>query len=75
MIVVKKNIGETDRAVRIWSGAVCGPIAAGTVKGYLDIPEIVAPVLGFFAIYMFITGLTRISPLYVLLGISSIVGE
>lgn len=65
------NVGVTDRAVRIWSGAVLGPTAIGTLLGLLPLPTSLAPVCGLSAIYLFTTALSRRCPVFYLLRINS----
>lgn len=65
------NIGPSDRAVRLWSGAILGPTALFTLASLLGLPRPLAPVCGLTALYCFGTALTRYSPVYQLLGIDT----
>ncbi len=70
---VATNIGPVDRAIRIWSGAILGPTAIGTVLSVTGLPSPMAPVCGLSALYLFATSLTRYSPLYARGGIDTTV--
>ena len=65
------NIGPSDRAVRLWSGALLGPTALFTLASLLGLPHRLAPAFGVTALYCFATGLSRYSPLYQLLGVDT----
>lgn len=65
------NIGPSDRAVRLWSGALLGPTALFTLASLLPLPQPLAPVFGLTALYCFATGLSRHSPVYHVLGVDT----
>lgn len=65
------NIGPSDRAIRLWSGAILGPTALFTVAQLIVLPQSLAPVFGLSALYCFSTALLRWSPVYHVFGIST----
>gem|GEM_PF-5493337 len=70
-----RNIGPVDRAIRLWTGAISGPTAIGTLLGITGLPEGFAPFFGVLALYCFATALARRSFVYAILGIDTRVDE
>ncbi|MFP4218395.1 MAG: DUF2892 domain-containing protein [Salinarchaeum sp.] len=70
-----RNIGPVDRAIRLWTGAISGPTAIGTLLGVTGLPEGLAPFFGVLALYCFATAFARRSFVYAILGIDTRVTE
>lgn len=66
-----RNIGPVDRAIRLWTGAISGPTAIGTLLGVTGLPEGFAPFFGTLALYCLATALARRSFVYAVLGIDT----
>ncbi|MEF8780809.1 MAG: DUF2892 domain-containing protein [Haloferacaceae archaeon] len=68
---MERNVGETDRLVRIAVGAIAGLASLGFLSGVLGQNGILALVLGVVAIAMLVTGFTRTCGAYSLIGVNT----
>lgn len=75
---MEKNVGDTDRQVRIAVGAISGLISLIVLGQSLDLlgqllplPGIVSPVLGVLAAVLLITAYTRECPVCAAAGINT----
>ncbi|KAA9396054.1 DUF2892 domain-containing protein [Haloarcula sp. CBA1130] len=66
-----RNVGATDKRVRIGLGAIAGLVSIAILAGVLSLPLLVAPVLGLGAVILLVTGLTGFCGLYSLLGMDT----
>lgn len=68
---MEKNVGSTDKMVRIVLGAVLGLASMGILAGYVPAPEIASPVLGVLSIVLLATGYFGTCALYSALGVDT----
>jgi hypothetical protein len=68
---VNKNVGATDKRVRIGLGAIAGFVSIAVLAGALPLPLLAAPVLGLGAVILLMTGLTGFCGLYSVLGMDT----
>lgn len=66
-----KNVGSTDRTVRIALGALAGLLSLGVLASVVPLPAVASPVLGVGALVLLVTGSTGFCGLYSLLGVST----
>jgi hypothetical protein len=68
---MNKNVGETDKLVRIVLGAVSGIASLAVLGGMLSLPDVVAPVLGVISLMLLGTAVTGMCGLYSVLGVDT----
>jgi len=68
---MENNVGSTDQAVRITIGALMGLSSIAILAGYLDVEELLSPVLGVLSVVLLATAYTGKCGLYNLLGINT----
>lgn len=68
---MEKNVGETDKLVRIIVGAVTGAGSLGMLTNYLGGTDVVAAVFGVVSLIAFFTALSGTCALYKVLGINT----
>ncbi len=68
---MEKNVGETDRLVRIGIGAVSGAASLAILGGAIETNELLAPVLGVASLALLGTAYTSKCGLYNALGINT----
>ena len=68
---MERNVGETDRLVRIAFGAVSGLASLGILGGVIAASGGLALVLGLVAVVLLATGVTGICGGYQVLGVST----
>lgn len=66
-----KNVGSTDKIVRIVLGAVLGLASIGILTDYVPATEIASPVLGVLSIVLLATGYFGKCALYSALGMDT----
>jgi len=66
-----KNVGGTDKLVRIALGAVLGLASLAILGNVVDAAPVLSPVLGVLALILLVTGATSTCGLYSALGIST----
>jgi hypothetical protein len=75
MVVMEKNVGDTDGLIRILLGAVSGilsiAVLADLLPSSVPLPEVASPVLGVIALALLATGFTNKCGLYSALGMST----
>jgi len=68
---MEQNVGDTDKLARILVGAVFGIVSIAALAGVGDLPAIVSPIAGLFAIVLLGTAAMGSCGLYSLLGINT----
>lgn len=68
---MERNVGATDKRVRIGLGAIAGLVSIAVLAGALPLPPLAAPVLGLGAVILLVTGLTGFCGLYSVLGMDT----
>jgi len=68
---MERNVGSTDKLVRVLLGAVAGIISLAVLANAVALPTVLAPVLGIAAVILLVTGLTEFCGLYKLLGLNT----
>jgi len=68
---MEKNVGATDKAVRIGVGALAGLVSLAILLGTLSLPEVLSPVLGVAAVVLLVTAFTGFCGLYAVLGVDT----
>jgi hypothetical protein len=68
---MNRNVGATDKRVRIGLGAIAGLASIAILADVLTLPSLIAPVLGLGAVILLVTGLTGFCGLYSLLGMDT----
>jgi len=66
-----KNVGGTDKLVRIVLGAVLGLASLAILGNVVDAAAVLSPILGVLALILLVTGATSTCGLYSALGIST----
>lgn len=66
-----RNVGATDRGVRVTAGAALGVASLGVLLNLLPLPSIASPVLGVVALILLVTGATGSCGFYSLIGVST----
>ena len=66
-----KNVGSTDKIVRIVLGAILGLVSIGILADYVPVTEIASPVLGVLSIVLLATGYFGKCGLYSALGMDT----
>lgn len=66
-----RNVGSTDRQLRIALGALAGIVSLAILADALALPEVVSPVLGIVALVLLATGATGTCGLYSVLGVDT----
>lgn len=65
---MEENVGETDKYIRIALGALLGTVSIAVLGGYLEVNELVSPVLGVLSVALLVTAFTGKCGLYQALG-------
>lgn len=68
---MEKNVGATDKAVRIGVGALAGLVSLAILLDTLSLPEVLSPVLGVAAVVLLVTAFTGFCGLYAVLGVDT----
>ena len=68
---MERNVGSTDKLVRVLLGAVAGVVSLAVLANAVSLPTVLAPVLGVAAVILLVTGLTEFCGLYKLLGLNT----
>ena len=72
---MEENVGEYDKIARIAVGAILGLVSLGILAGvtdqFVEIPEIVSPVLGVLSIVLLATGFMGKCYFYDLVGMDT----
>jgi hypothetical protein len=68
---MERNVGSTDKLVRVLFGAVAGVVSLAVLAGAVSLPAILAPVLGLASVILLATGLTGFCGLYKVLGLNT----
>jgi len=68
---MNRNVGATDKRVRIGLGAIAGLASIAILADVLTLPSLIAPVLGLGAVILLVTGLTGFCGLYSVLGMDT----
>lgn len=68
---MNRNVGSTDRLVRIALGAVLGAVSLAVLAGSVPLPTVLSPVLGVLALVLLVTGATSTCGLYSVLGVDT----
>lgn len=68
---MEKNVGDTDRIVRIGLGAVSGAVSLAILGGFIEANELLAPVLGVVSLALLGTAYTSKCGLYNALGMNT----
>jgi ABC-type transport system involved in multi-copper enzyme maturation permease subunit len=68
---MEKNVGATDKAVRIGVGALAGLVSLAILLGTLSLPPLLSPVLGVAAVVLLVTAFTGFCGLYAVLGVDT----
>ena len=68
---MKRNVGSTDRAVRIALGALTGGVSLAILAGFVALPMVSSLVLGVVALVLLGTAATGLCGLYSLLGVDT----
>jgi hypothetical protein len=66
-----KNVGSTDKAVRIGVGALAGLASLAILFDALSLPAALSPVLGAAAVILLVTAVTGFCGLYAVLGLDT----
>lgn len=65
---MEENVGETDKLVRIVLGALLGTVSIAVLGGYLEVNELISPVLGVLSLALLTTAFTGKCGVYKALG-------
>ncbi|MDS0282766.1 YgaP family membrane protein [Haloarcula onubensis] len=65
---MERNVGTTDRRIRVALGTIAGVVAIAVLAGALQLSPLVALVLGLGAVILLVTGLVGVCGLYSVLG-------
>jgi len=68
---MNRNVGSTDRLVRIVLGAVLGAVSLAILAGSVSLPTVLSPVLGVLALVLLGTAATSTCGLYSVLGVDT----
>lgn len=68
---MEKNVGPTDKMVRMALGAILGLASLGILTDYVPGPEIASPVLGVAAIVLLATGYFGTCAMYSMIGVDT----
>lgn len=68
---MEKNVGSTDKMVRMALGAILGLASLGILAEYVPGPEIASPVLGVLAVVLLATGYFGTCALYSMIGVDT----
>lgn len=68
---MEKNVGSTDKMVRMALGAILGIVSLGILTEYVPGPEIASPVLGVVAVVLLATGYFGTCALYSMIGVDT----
>jgi hypothetical protein len=68
---MERNVGETDKLVRIAIGAVLGIVSLAVLGNAVGLPEIAAPILGVLSLVLLGTAATGTCGLYAVLGVDT----
>jgi ABC-type multidrug transport system permease subunit len=68
---MEKNVGSTDKIVRIVLGAIVGLVSLAILGGAIPGSGVVSLVLGIVAIVLLATGLSGTCGLYAVLGMNT----
>ena len=68
---MKCNVGTKDRYSRIGAGAILGLISLGILTSFIEVNQLLSPVLGVLAAALLATGYTGKCKMYELLGLDT----
>lgn len=68
---MSKNVGPTDRGIRIAAGAALGLASIAVLLDLLGLPSVSSPVLGVLALILLATGVSGTCGLYSLIGVDT----
>lgn len=68
---MKRNVGPTDRKVRLVAGAALGITSLGILLDLLPLPSVASPALGVVALILLATGASGTCGLYSLVGVNT----
>lgn len=68
---MERNVGSTDKAVRVAVGAIAGLLSLAILAEAVSLPAILAAVLGGASLLLLATGVTGFCGLYSVLGLNT----
>ena len=71
LLNMEKNVGGSDRLVRVLAGAVSGVLSLAVLGQMVALPALASPVLGVLALLLLVTGTVNVCPLYSALGVGT----
>ena len=71
LLDIEKNVGGSDRLVRVLAGAVSGVLSLAVLGQMVALPALASPVLGVLSLLLLVTGTVNVCPLYGALGVGT----